>query len=31
VNNEVTTSEMHGAPCLHIVASNFMGGVTIKG
>lgn len=30
VSNEITRSEIPGAPCLHIVASNFLGGVTIK-
>ena len=30
MDNEVGQREIPGAPCLHIVASNFLGGVTIK-
>ena len=31
VNNQVSRRETAGAPCLHFVASNFFGGVTIQG
>lgn len=30
VGNEIPNREIPGAPCLHIVASNFLGGVNVK-